>query len=74
MEWKHRLGTQLYMCLIDFQELDAAAACVLRDINNVPVFPSASGEGEEESHLISQLLTAKCSFISTARMPHQWEI
>lgn len=60
------------MFLINFQELGAAAACVLGDINNVPVCPAASREGEEGSHLISQLLTTKRSFISAARMPHQW--
>lgn len=60
------------MLLHQFSGVGVPLLPVSSDTNNVS--PSASGESEEESRLISQLLTAKCSFTSTLRMPTQWKI
>lgn len=64
MEWKHRLHVSHQFSGVGVQVLP-----VTSDTNNIPVLLSASRESEKESDLVSQLLTEKCSFISTSRMP-----
>lgn len=72
-EMEHRQGGQRYVSH-QFSGVEVQVLPVSSDTNNVPVLLPASGQSEEESDLMSQLLTEKCSFISKSRMPCQWEI